>query len=73
MYKRQAIVGAAFVSLLSSYFTGGHAPDLDLGLGTLRWTEWWLVLLGLSFVGVTLYAPKGMSGIVDRFVIKGNK
>ena len=68
-----AIVGAAFVSLLSSYFTGGHAPDLALGLGTLRWTEWWLVLLGLSFVVVTLYAPKGMSGIVDRFVIKGNK
>ena len=68
-----AIVGAAFVSLLSSYFTGGHAPDLALGLGTLRWTEWWLVLLGLSFVVVTLYAPKGMSGIVVRFVIKGNK
>ena len=68
-----AIVGAAFVSLLSSYFTGGHAPDIALGLGTLRWTEWWLVLLGLSFVVVTLYAPKGMSGIVDRFVIKGNK
>tara|TARA_A100001037_G_C15138875_1_gene632615 strand:- start:1466 stop:2659 length:1194 start_codon:yes stop_codon:yes gene_type:complete len=68
-----AVVGAAFVSLLSSYFTGGHAPDLALGLGTLRWTEWWLVLLGLSFVVVTLYAPKGMSGLVDRFVIRGNK
>ena len=68
-----AIVGAAFVSLLSSYFTGGHAPDLALGLGTLRWTEWWLVLLGLSFVVVTLYAPKGISGLVDRFVIKGKK
>ena len=68
-----AVVGAAFVSLLSSYFTGGHAPDLALGLGTLRWTEWWLVLLGLSFVVVTLYAPKGISGLVDRFVIKGKK
>tara|TARA_B100000686_G_C16728887_1_gene939445 strand:- start:771 stop:1781 length:1011 start_codon:yes stop_codon:yes gene_type:complete len=68
-----AVIGAAFVSLLSSYFTGGHAPNLPLGLGTFRWTEWWLVLLGLSFVMVTLYAPKGMSGLVDRFVIKGNK
>ena len=53
-----AVIGAAFVSLLSSYFTGGQAPDLPLGFATLRWTEWWLVLLGLSFVAVTLYAPK---------------
>jgi urea transport system permease protein len=66
-----AVIGAAFVSLLSSYFTGGHAPNIPLGLGTLRWTEWWLVLLGLSFVVVTVYAPKGISGLLDRFIIKG--
>ena len=62
-----AVIGAAFVSLLSSYFTSGQAPDIPLGFATLRWTEWWLVLLGLSFVVVTLYAPKGIGGLVDHF------
>lgn len=61
-----AVIGAAFVSLLSSYFTGGQAPDIPLGFGTLRWTEWWLVLLGLSFVAVTLYAPRGIGGLIDH-------
>ena len=65
-----AVIGAAFVSLLSSYFTGGQAPDIPLGFGTLRWTEWWLVLLGLSFVGVTLYAPKGIGGLIDHLTRK---
>ena len=64
-----AVIGAAFVSLLSSYFTGGQAPDISLGFATIRWTEWWLVLLGLSFVFVTLYAPKGIGGLFDH--IKG--
>ena len=27
-----AVIGAAFVSLLSSYFTGGQAPDIPLGI-----------------------------------------
>ena len=66
-----AVIGAAFVSLLSSYFTGGQAPDIPLGFATLRWTEWWLVLLGLSFVAVTLYAPKGIGGLVDHLKQKG--
>ena len=65
-----AVIGAAFVSLLSSYFTGGQAPDIPLGFSTLRWTEWWLVLLGLSFVGVTLYAPKGIGGLIDHLTRK---
>lgn len=65
-----AVIGAAFVSLLSSYFTGGQAPNIPLGFGTLRWTEWWLVLLGLSFVGVTLYAPKGIGGLIDHLMRK---
>jgi urea transport system permease protein len=63
-----AVIGAAFVSLLSSWFTGGGAPDLDLGAFEIVWTEWWLVLLGVSFVLVTLYAPEGLGGLVDRLV-----
>nr|WP_245191038.1 urea ABC transporter permease subunit UrtC [Jannaschia formosa] len=60
-----AVIGAAFVSLLSSWFTGGGAPDIDLGFYEIRWTDWWLVLLGLTFVLVTLFAPKGLGGLVD--------
>ena len=60
-----AVIGAAVVSLASSWFTGGGAPDLDLGFYEIRWTDWWLVLLGLSFVLVTLFAPKGLGGLVD--------
>ena len=52
-----AVIGAALVSLLSSWFTGGQAPDIPLGFYTIKWVDWWLVLLGLSFVGVTLFAP----------------
>ena len=64
-----AVIGAAFVSLLSSWFTGGRAPDLNLGFYTIKWVDWWLVLLGLAFVAVTLFAPKGMAGVFD--LIKG--
>ena len=60
-----AVIGAAFVSLVSSWFTGGQAPDLPLGFYTVKWVVWWLVLLGLSFVLVTLFAPKGLGGLVD--------
>ncbi|MFK7838427.1 MAG: urea ABC transporter permease subunit UrtC [Sulfitobacter sp.] len=60
-----AVIGAAFVSLLSTWFTGGQAPDIPLGFYTIKWVDWWLVLLGLSFVMVTLFAPKGMGGLVD--------
>src|SRR6056297_396373 len=60
-----AVIGAAFVSLLSSWFTGGGAPPIDLGFYTVLWTDWWLVLLGLSFVLVTLFAPKGIGGLFD--------
>lgn len=60
-----AVIGAAFVSLLSSWFTGGRAPSIPLGFGTLNWVDWWQVLLGLSFVAVTLFAPKGIGGLFD--------
>ncbi|MEO0939108.1 MAG: urea ABC transporter permease subunit UrtC [Pseudomonadota bacterium] len=65
-----AVIGAAFVSLLSSWFTGGGAPDLPLGFYTIQWTDWWLVLLGVSFVAVTLFAPQGIGGLVDKLVRK---
>lgn len=60
-----AVIGAAFVSLLSSWFTGGRAPSVPLGFYTINWVDWWLVILGLSFVAVTLFAPKGIGGLFD--------
>lgn len=66
-----AVIGAALVSLLSSAFTGGQVPDLSLGFATIQWVDWWTVFLGFGFVLVTLYAPKGIGGLVDRMVRKG--
>ncbi len=60
-----AVIGAVFVSLLSSWFTGGKAPDLNLGFYTVNWVDWWQVLLGVAFVLVTLFAPRGLSSIID--------
>ncbi|GAA6159487.1 urea ABC transporter permease subunit UrtC [Ruegeria sp. HU-ET01832] len=60
-----AVIGAAFVSLLSTWFTGGQAPDIPLGFYTIKWVDWWQVLLGLSFVLVTLFAPQGIGGLFD--------
>lgn len=60
-----AVIGAGFVSLLSSWFTGGRAPSVPLGFYTIDWVDWWQVLLGLSFVAVTLFAPKGIGGLFD--------
>lgn len=65
-----AVIGAAFVSLLSSWFTGGGAPAIDLGFYTILWTDWWLVLLGVSFVCITLFFPKGIGGLFDYLVRK---
>jgi len=60
-----AAIGAAVVSLMSSWFTGGKAPDINLGFYVIQWTDWWLVLLGLTFVAVTLFFPKGIGGLFD--------
>ncbi|WP_146592122.1 urea ABC transporter permease subunit UrtC [Puniceibacterium confluentis] len=68
-----AVLGAALVSLLSSWFTGGGAPNIPLGFYTIQWTDWWLVLLGLSFVAVTLFFPKGIGGLFDLIVRKGDQ
>ena len=55
-------------SLASSWFTGGQAPDLPLWFYTIKWVDWWQVLLGLGFVMVTLFAPRGIGGAIDRLV-----
>ena len=65
-YLYGALIGAAFVSLASSYFTGGQIPNINFGLFTLKWVDWWVVILGLSFVITTLYAPKGIGGLIER-------
>jgi urea transport system permease protein len=65
-----AVIGAAFVSLLSSWLTGGGAPNINLGPIRIIWTDWWLVLLGLGFVAVTLFFPKGIGGLFDYLTRK---
>ncbi|MEC9196957.1 MAG: urea ABC transporter permease subunit UrtC [Pseudomonadota bacterium] len=67
-----AVIGAAAVSLASTWFTGGQAPDLPLGFYTIQWVDWWQVLLGLGFVLVTLFAPQGLAGLVDGIFRKGD-
>ncbi len=62
-----AVIGAVFVSLVSTWFTGGQAPDINLGFYRLQWVDWWTILLGLSFVAVTLFAPRGIGGLFDFF------
>lgn len=62
-----AVIGAAFVSLLSSMFTGGQIPNIPLGFYNLQWVDWWLVLLGVTFIVTTLYAPNGLGGLFDWF------
>ena len=63
-----AAIGAAAVSLASSWFTGGQAPDVPLVIYTIKWVDWWQVLLGIGFVAVTLAAPRGLGGMLDRIV-----
>jgi urea transport system permease protein len=36
----------------------------------VKWVDWWLVLLGVSFVLVTLFAPKGIGGLFDLIPTK---
>ena len=65
-----AVIGAAVVSLMSSWFTGGGAPNINLGFYMIQWTDWWLVLLGFTFVVVTLFAPKGIGGLIDLLTLR---
>ena len=65
-----AVIGAALVSLMSSWFTGVSAPNINLGFYVIKWTDWWLVLLGVSFVLVTLFFPMGIGGVFDTLARK---
>jgi len=65
-----AVIGAAGVSLLSSWLTGGAAPNIDLGFIRILWADWWQVLLGFGFVAVTLFFPRGIGGLFDHLVRK---
>ena len=67
-----AVIGAALVSLLSTWFTGGQAPDLNIFGYRIQWVDWWTVLLGLSFVAVTLFTPKGIGGLFDLLAARRN-
>lgn len=60
-----AVIGAALVSLVSTWFTSGQVPSINLGFYTIDWVDWWQIVLGLSFVLVTLYAPRGIGGLFD--------
>lgn len=68
-----AVIGAALVSMLSSLFTGGQIPNIEVGPVNVVWVDWWLVLLGVSFVAVTLYAPKGIGGLIDIIKMERTK
>ena len=65
-----AILGAAGVSLLSSWFTGGHAPNISLGFYTIEWVNWWTVFLGVGFVLITIYSKNGLYGFLNKIIIR---
>ena len=65
-----AVIGAAFVSLLSTWFTVGQAPDRSLGFGASKWVDWWQVLLSVSFILETLFAPEGVGGLFELIFVK---
>lgn len=68
-----AVIGAVIVSLLSSWFTGGRAPSITLPGYVINWVDWWQVALGVTFVLVTLFAPRGIAGVVDLMPRKGGR
>lgn len=49
-----AIVGAGAVNAIKTYFT-------------VAYPEFWLLILGGLFVVVTIFLPKGIIGVLDRF------
>ena len=48
-----AVIGAAAVNLGKSWFTKAFP-------------EYWLFALGLLFILVTLFLPRGLAGLLDR-------
>ncbi len=65
-----AIIGAASVSLLSSWFTGGNAPNINLVLYTIEWVNWWTVFLGIGFVLITIFSKNGLMGLLSVILVK---
>ncbi len=65
-----AILGAASVSLLSSWFTGGNAPNITLGFFTIEWVNWWTVFLGIGFVAITIFSKGGLIGMLNTLLVK---
>lgn len=59
------MIGAAFVSLLTTWLSGGRVPPINPGIVRINWVDWWAVLLGLSFALVTLFSPKGIGVLLD--------
>ena len=52
------IIGAFFVNGAKSYFT-------------VAFPEYWLYFLGAMFIGVTLFLPQGIVGLIRRLAAKG--
>lgn len=65
-----AILGAASVSLLSSWFTGGNAPNIPLGFFTIESVNWWTVFLGIGFVAITIFSKGGLIGMLNTLLVK---
>ena len=61
-----AVLGAAFVSLISSFFTSGQIPNIDFWVININWVDWWLIILGLSFVSITLITQNGLFGLIQK-------
>jgi len=61
-----AVLGAAFVSLISSFFTSGQIPNVDFWIININWVDWWLIILGLSFVSSTLITQNGLFGLIEK-------
>ena len=61
-----AVWGAAFVSLISSFFTSGQIPNIDFWIININWVDWWLIILGLSFVSITLITQNGLFGLIQK-------
>ena len=63
-----AIVGAITANLLRSALTGGWINSVGFGaasidLSGVPWPEFWPIVLGLMFVIVTLFLPRGIMGL----------
>ena len=61
-----AVLGAAFVSLISSFFTSGQIPNIEFWIININWVDWWLIILGLSFVSITLITQNGLFGLIQK-------